>query len=100
MGHRGATDSQLLPVRNNTGYSPTNSTCRIYPKSVKTEQEKIYHHHTPRFYLPLWADAYERILWLGYGKIRRSAFTVDRQWSSASQCCNGSWSIPTRLFER
>jgi hypothetical protein len=43
---------------------------------VQTEQEKIYHHHTPRFYLLPWADADERIMWLGYGKILRSGLTV------------------------
>ncbi len=43
---------------------------------METEQEKIYHHHTPRFYLLPWADADERIMWLGYGKILRSGLTV------------------------
>jgi hypothetical protein len=43
---------------------------------VTTEEEKTYHHHTPRFYLLPWADADERIWWLGYGKIKRSKLTV------------------------
>jgi hypothetical protein len=43
---------------------------------VETEQPKIYHHHTPRQYLLPWADADERIAWLGYGKIQRSGLTV------------------------
>ncbi len=43
---------------------------------MELEAEKIYHHHTPRFYLLPWADADERILWLGYGKIMRSGLTV------------------------
>lgn len=43
---------------------------------METEVEKIYHHHTPRFYLLPWADANERVLWLGYGKILRSGLTV------------------------
>jgi hypothetical protein len=46
------------------------------PIDVQTEKEKIYHHHTPRFYLLPWADADERIMWLGYGKIMRSSLTV------------------------
>jgi len=40
------------------------------------EQEKIYHHHTPRYYLLPWTDADERIGWLGFGKIQRSGLTV------------------------
>jgi hypothetical protein len=43
---------------------------------VETEQAKIYHHHTPRQYLLPWADADERIAWLGYGKVARSGLTV------------------------
>jgi hypothetical protein len=43
---------------------------------VQAEQEKTYHHHTPRFYLLSWADVDERIMWLGYGKILRSGLTV------------------------
>ena len=43
---------------------------------MKTEQPKIYHHHTPRQYLLAWADADERIAWLGYGKVSRSGLTV------------------------
>jgi len=43
---------------------------------METEQPKIYHHHTPRQYLLAWADADERIAWLGYGKVRRSGLTV------------------------
>jgi hypothetical protein len=43
---------------------------------VETEQAKIYHHHTPREYLLPWADADERIAWLGYGKVHRSGLTV------------------------
>jgi hypothetical protein len=43
---------------------------------MDTEQPKIYHHHTPRQYLLAWADADERIAWLGYGKVSRSGLTV------------------------
>jgi hypothetical protein len=43
---------------------------------METEQPKIYHHHTPRQYLLAWADADERIAWLGYGKVSRSGLTV------------------------
>lgn len=43
---------------------------------MQTEQAKIYHHHTPREYLLPWADSDERIAWLGYGKVARSALTV------------------------
>jgi hypothetical protein len=43
---------------------------------METEQAKIYHHHTPRQYLLAWADADERIAWLGYGKVGRSGLTV------------------------
>lgn len=43
---------------------------------METEQPKIYHHHTPRQYLLAWADADERIAWLGYGKVSRSRLTV------------------------
>jgi hypothetical protein len=43
---------------------------------VDTEQPKIYHHHTPRQYLLPWADANERIAWMGYGKVQRSGLTV------------------------
>jgi hypothetical protein len=43
---------------------------------METEQPKIYHHNTPRQYLLAWADADERIAWLGYGKVSRSRLTV------------------------
>ena len=43
---------------------------------MDTEQPKIYHHNTPRQYLLAWADADERIAWLGYGKLSRSRLTV------------------------
>lgn len=43
---------------------------------MESEVEKIYHHHTPRFYLLPWTDADERVLWLGYGKIMCSGLTV------------------------
>jgi hypothetical protein len=43
---------------------------------MEPEVEKIYHHHTPRFYLLPWVDGDERIVWLGYGKIMRSGLTV------------------------
>jgi Protein of unknown function (DUF4238) len=43
---------------------------------MEAEQPKIYHHHTPRQYLLAWADADERIAWLGYGKVSRSGLTV------------------------
>ena len=43
---------------------------------MDTEQPKIYHHNTPRQYLLAWADADERIAWLGYGKVSRSRLTV------------------------
>ena len=43
---------------------------------METEQPKIYQHHTPRQYLLAWADADERIAWLGYGKVSRSGLTV------------------------
>ncbi len=43
---------------------------------MQIEQPKTYHHHTPRKYLLAWADADERIAWLGYGKVSRSVLTV------------------------
>jgi hypothetical protein len=43
---------------------------------VERLTRKIYHHHTPRFYLLPWADAHERLWWLGYGKICCSGLTV------------------------
>jgi len=43
---------------------------------MKTEEAKIYHHHTPRQYLLPWADSDERIAWYGYGKVDRSGLTV------------------------
>ena len=43
---------------------------------MQIEQPKTYHHHTPRQYLLAWADADERIAWLGYGKVSRSGLTV------------------------
>ena len=48
----------------------------LYTWIVEIDDEKIYHHHTPRFYLLPWADAAERLMWLGYGKIIRSKVTV------------------------
>lgn len=43
---------------------------------MKTEQAKIYQHHTPRQYLLPWADSDERVAWYGYGKVMRSGLTV------------------------
>ncbi len=43
---------------------------------METGQPKVYHHHTPRQYLLAWADADERIAWLGYGMVRRSGLKV------------------------
>jgi hypothetical protein len=40
-----------------------------------TDNESIYHHHTPSFYLRAWATD-NRIWWSGYGKIRWSELTV------------------------
>jgi hypothetical protein len=42
---------------------------------METADEKIYH-HTQRFYLLPWADANERMMSLGYGRVERSALTV------------------------
>jgi hypothetical protein len=39
------------------------------------EDEKIYHHHVPRFYLLAWAQD-NRIWWSGYGKVICSELTV------------------------
>ena len=43
---------------------------------METEQAKIYHHHTPRYYLLPWTDADECIGWMGFGKVNRSGLTV------------------------
>jgi hypothetical protein len=43
---------------------------------VETEKPKIYHHHTPRYYLLPWTDADQRIGWLGFGKVDRSGLSV------------------------
>jgi hypothetical protein len=42
---------------------------------VDFDDEKIYHHHVPRFYLLAWAQD-NRVWWSGYGKVLRSELTA------------------------